>query len=161
MGGSLRGSIDISGACGNGGTKCGQAARSGPAGSPAFSCRNDLTPYRMRLQQSRNTAAAPGSSALSDELVQRIDHRRNSAVERPDHNALVLQPTVVTPVIDRDPANVARVDSFPLHEGSERLEHVPYLNPSVPSVCLEDLNCTSPSGFHATIRHRIPRTSAG
>ena len=56
MGGSLRGSTDIRGACGNGGTKCGKAARSGPAGSPAFSCRNDLTPYRMRCRRATNEA---------------------------------------------------------------------------------------------------------
>ena len=45
----------------------------------------------------------------------------------------------------------------------KRLEHVPYLSPAVLSVhseCLrQDMICTPPSGFHSTIRHRIPSTS--
>ena len=72
---------------------------------------------------------------------------------------------VVTPAVDRDPVGGARDDSSPIHEGSERLEHVPYLNPAVLPVCgeylREDMVRTSPGGLRSTIRHRIPSTSVG
>ena len=71
----------------------------------------------------------------------------------------------MTPIVDRDPGAAGRDDSLPIREGSERLVHVPCLNPAVLSDCGEDLRGdmvrTSPGGLHSTLRHTIPSTSAG
>ena len=74
---------------------------------------------------------------------------------------LVFRRVVVTPGIDRNRVTGARDDSLLIHEGSERLEHVPYLSPAVLPVCREDMVCASPGGLRSTIRHRIPSTSVG
>ena len=55
----------------------------------------------------------------------------------------VTMPLVLKPVVDRNPVSAARHDSTPIHEGSERREHVPRLNPPVLSACREGLVCTS------------------